>query len=67
MLDLEPCVTEKDLFESIDLVIGDVDRELGPIEEIPERVMGLITKEYGNTATEGQRLQMRVREVLTRI
>jgi hypothetical protein len=50
MLDLEPCVAEKDLLESVDLIIGDVDREFRPIEEIPERVMGLITKEYGNTS-----------------
>jgi hypothetical protein len=54
MLDLKPCVTEKDLLESVDLVIGDVDREFRPIEEIPEWVMGLITKEDGNATTEGQ-------------
>ena len=49
MLNLEPCVAEKNLLESVDLIIGDVDREFRPIEEIPERMMGLITKEYGNT------------------
>jgi len=49
MLDLEPCVAEKDFLESIDLIIGDVYREFCPIEEIPEWVMGLIPKKYRNT------------------
>jgi hypothetical protein len=49
MLDLQPCEAKKDLFESIDLVVGDVNREFRPIEEIPEWVMGLVTKDYGDT------------------
>jgi len=49
MLDFEPCIAEKDLLESIDLIIGDIYREFRPIEEIPEWVMGLITEKYRNT------------------
>lgn len=50
MLDLEPCVAEQYFFESIDLVVRNVDREFRPIEDIPEWVMCLITEKNRYTA-----------------
>jgi hypothetical protein len=44
MLNLQPCIAEEYLFQPVDLVVRDVDREFGPIEDIPEWVMGLITE-----------------------
>jgi hypothetical protein len=50
MENIEPGVREQDLFQSVDLILGNGDRELCPVEGIPERVLGLITKEYRDTA-----------------
>lgn len=50
MLDLEPRVAKQYFFESVDLVVGDVDRKFCPVENVPERVMCLITKEHWNAA-----------------